>query len=507
MNTTIADDPRAKVETVITSLTGIIITVISASTSAIASALVIYIILRSTKGLRKSVYHRIMFGMNVADILQSTAIAFTTLPMPKDMIYDFKGIVIGNHTSCQVQGFFVTFGCFSGFLYNATLSVYYLCSINYNMMDQKFSKCLEPCLHVVAVSLGLAVAIIVSLADNYHPSPTSKTWCGHSQYPYWCDVLEDYSCHGKIVSDKLAILKNVATPIIIGVAGLCVAVTIGTMILVVLKVRRQRRIRILEQLENYRSATSAQSAADNLLKRTKIVTKQAIAYAMVNFLSILCVILLPAIMQSSFDISKPPPFLQIIYLALRPLQGLFNAIIFIMIKVHGFRRSDPTQNILLALKRLLNGEEAPDRIISDMLIIVQDDAIMNLRRASDVDIGIEIDRDGDCDGDNDYKESGLRIIGKKMSDCQKPCSIGAEYRANVSESSQEDTSEYCENIEMKDENKNTTDANIDDDGDGRKMHSTNKVATNNEQSQDEQCSFGDIISQDLSGYSHMPMSD
>merc|ERR1719162_2041815 len=102
---------------------------------------------------------------------------------------------------------------------------------------------------------------------------------------------------------------------------------------------------------------------------------------------------------------------------------------------------------------------------------------MNLRRPSDVDKDIEIDRDGDCDGDNDYKESGVRRIGKKMSDCQKPCSIGAEYRANVSESSKEDTSEYCENIEMKDENKNTTDANIDDVDDGRKMHSTNKVAT------------------------------
>ena len=103
MNTTMADDPRANVETIFTSLTGIVITIISASISIIASALVIYIILRSMKGLRKSVYHRIMFGMNAADILQSTAIAFTTLPMPKDMIYSFKGVVIGNHTSCQFR--------------------------------------------------------------------------------------------------------------------------------------------------------------------------------------------------------------------------------------------------------------------------------------------------------------------------------------------------------------------------------------------------------------------
>jgi len=160
MNTTMADDPRANVETIITSLTGIVITIISASVSIIASALVIYIILRSTvngqwmKGLRKSAYHRIMFGMNAADILQSTAIAFTTLPMPKDMIYSFKGVVIGNHTSCQVQGFFVVFGCFMGMMYNAALSIYYLCSINYNMMDQQFRKCLEPCLHVIDIFGG-----------------------------------------------------------------------------------------------------------------------------------------------------------------------------------------------------------------------------------------------------------------------------------------------------------------------------------------------------------------
>ena len=375
MNTTMADDPRANVETIFTSLTGIVITIISASISIIASALVIYIILRSMKGLRKSVYHRIMFGMNAADILQSTAIAFTTLPMPKDMIYSFKGVVIGNHASCQVQGFSVVFACFMGMMYNAVLSIYYLCSINYNMMDQQFRKCLEPCLHVTAIFGGFVVAVSLGLADRYHPSPSTKAWCGVSRYPYWCEVSADDCDVEPIIAKLFWILTG-------GIAGVCSIVFVGTMILIVHKVRRLQRIRT-QELQKYRSEIYAQIASDNLLQTTKTVMKQAMAYTVVNLLGIVSIIIVPTIMQRSFDISKPTLVLQIIYLAFRPLQGFFNAIIFITLKVHSFRRMDPTINIHVALKRLLKGEEAPDRIMSDMIIVQQDAAIMRLRRAQD----------------------------------------------------------------------------------------------------------------------------
>jgi hypothetical protein len=51
------------------------------SLSAVSSALIIYVILRSEARL-SSIYHRIMFGMSLADICGSIAMALTSLPMP-----------------------------------------------------------------------------------------------------------------------------------------------------------------------------------------------------------------------------------------------------------------------------------------------------------------------------------------------------------------------------------------------------------------------------------------
>jgi len=365
------------------------------------------------KGLRKSVYHRIMFGMNAADILQSIAIAFTTLPMPKDMIYSFKGVVIGNHTSCQVQGFFLVFGWFMGMMYNAALSIYYLCSINYNMMDQQFRKCLEPCLHVIAIFGGFVVAVSLGLADMYHPSPSTKAWCGVSRYPYWCEVSDD-DCDAEpvIAFCFVCILTG-------GIAGVCSTVIVGTMILIVHKVRRLQRIRT-QELQKYRSQIYAQIASDNLLQTTKTVMKQAMAYTVVNLLGIVSIIIVPTIMQRSFDLSKPTPVLQIIFLAFRPLQGFFNAIIFITLKVHSFRRMDPTINIHVALKRLLKGEEAPDRIMSDMIIVQQDAAIMRLRKAQDAE---EV---GDDDDDDDNEYGPTHKVGE-INEIEAPSSTGGSF--------------------------------------------------------------------------------
>lgn len=73
--------------------------------STLSSLVIIYIISRSTVSFG-SVYHHIIFG-SVADILQSIAMALTTLPMPMEMIYEqFNGlIVVGNNKTCSIQGF------------------------------------------------------------------------------------------------------------------------------------------------------------------------------------------------------------------------------------------------------------------------------------------------------------------------------------------------------------------------------------------------------------------
>jgi hypothetical protein len=57
--------------------------------SAISSMLIMYVIVRSSRGL-STIYHRIMFGMSVFDIFTSVAMGLTTLPMPKDDIWTVR---------------------------------------------------------------------------------------------------------------------------------------------------------------------------------------------------------------------------------------------------------------------------------------------------------------------------------------------------------------------------------------------------------------------------------
>ena len=133
-------DPRVSLETIYTKSIGIGITATTASLSTLASVLIIFIIFRS-KTKMGSVYHRVMFGMSVYDIIQSLAMSFTTMPMPTDMIYEqFEGLIIGTQASCRAQGFVFVFGSLSALLYNAMLCWYYLCALHFQMAEDDIRK-------------------------------------------------------------------------------------------------------------------------------------------------------------------------------------------------------------------------------------------------------------------------------------------------------------------------------------------------------------------------------
>ena len=70
----------------------------------IFSAIVISIILRSSTGIRSTCYHRIILSLSASDSLVSLAIALTTIPMPREVIYPFEMPSYGNVETCIVQG-------------------------------------------------------------------------------------------------------------------------------------------------------------------------------------------------------------------------------------------------------------------------------------------------------------------------------------------------------------------------------------------------------------------
>jgi len=105
-------------------------------------------------------------------MLTSLAIALTTIPMPKDVIYPFAGRSYGTTATCEAQGLVFVIGSAIGIIMNAILNIYYLCTLRYKMKAATFSKFVEPILLVVGILLPV-VTIITILANQglINPNP------------------------------------------------------------------------------------------------------------------------------------------------------------------------------------------------------------------------------------------------------------------------------------------------------------------------------------------------
>lgn len=151
---------------------------ISAITSAISSALIIYIIFRSSTGLG-SVYHRIMFGMSCCEILSSISVALSLIPMPKpgadetlDLLFHsdtFQSIRMGNRSTCAAQGFCRILGHGSVYMYNGALCWYYYFVIVKRKEDSYIRQKMEVFFHLVSVGWSLIVACIILRLRGFNP--------------------------------------------------------------------------------------------------------------------------------------------------------------------------------------------------------------------------------------------------------------------------------------------------------------------------------------------------
>ena len=155
----VIDQQLTYIQTFATTASGVIIPRFVGTLSAISSIIIISIIARSKTRL-SSPYHRILFGMSFADVIASAAVAFTTLPMPADMIYtQFQGKSIGNTWTCAIQGYAANTYFHIGAFYNFGLCLYYLCAIPFKMSDKKFQKRVEPFIHIGIQLITMPAAI------------------------------------------------------------------------------------------------------------------------------------------------------------------------------------------------------------------------------------------------------------------------------------------------------------------------------------------------------------
>ena len=378
------NDERTHVETTYTSVLGSVLSAVTGSISAISSLLIIYIILISKKSL-KTVYHRIMFVLSFYDFMVSLAIAFSTLPMPKNMIYQqFEGLVLGNQASCTAQGFFFIFGANGTAAYSSALMLYYFASIRLKRSELRIKNRWEPVFHFLSNLYAIYIGVSLLFTEAYNPTPLDS-WCTAITLPWWCPRErdeEDGKCHLRAKSGAY-ITRGV---MVVG-AALIFVITIACLILVIHSVYRQEKM-----LGSYTKTMARAGREDSrigVLKKdftfTKKITKEAGMYFFAFFSTNMFVILnLFTGKQEYTEEGFPMPKLTrgampIVHLTLRPLQGFFNLCIFIYHKYDSLRRAEPEISSKDVFKRIFcEGEtEESEFIISSLSIVKREIAARN----------------------------------------------------------------------------------------------------------------------------------
>jgi hypothetical protein len=335
-----------------------------------------------------------MFGMALADVMGSISMALNTLPMPSYMPreeefgYNFKGNRIGNVITCNIQGFFATFGIVVMFGYNAGLCMYYACSIAIGMRDKVIQKYVEPFLHMLPLFCGLAYSVPPLVHELYNPGVGAFVWCCVTPYPDECGN-NSYECiRGR--RETMNNLMKVMSSFIYS----ALTIIIVSMTMVLWKVFQTNRL-LTELSEIYNRRGIHDRRRVHLQQRnerhrtSKVIFVQVSLYLLASLLGLVPPMLRVTRVVSSNEQNtsaqlKALANIDRVILVFLPLQGFFNFVIFVSHKIYNYRRVHRNVSICNVLGLLFQGSG--------------NDPTIMISRISIVDVDHQ-HKNGDCIGD------------------------------------------------------------------------------------------------------------
>mmetsp|Transcript_16847 Transcript_16847/g.24541 ORF Transcript_16847/g.24541 Transcript_16847/m.24541 type:complete len:546 (-) Transcript_16847:160-1797(-) len=420
----ILNDDRATMDTFYTSTASSILSSVVSIMSTAASATVIYLVLISPKKLGTN-YHRLMLGLSIFNIIASIPIVFSSLALPKDMIYTgFEGPILGNTETCNAQAAAIFFGWNGVLVYTTSLMIYYLLSIRYRMSNQNISRRIEPCMHATAIIISFIVTIVALASQSFNPSPLD-TWCSKVAYPFWC---ADDQGHTECLRGGDVDAKAVYNGAMFFMYLAMFVLTQIILVLVVFSVYKQEKL-----LRQYRaggveanSNTPVPVSAPNVhieaarpppasdesaagggepargrnvderlrddLQITKAIMKQACAYS----LAILMISVFPITNTFYPAMRESSTLYGVMHILLRTSLGVFHLAIFIFHKVYNIRRDATETPLGTAIGMVFNGRSSGPELVISTLCLVRDaqrGEIMVVDYADNSGVGDEEDWD------------------------------------------------------------------------------------------------------------------
>ena len=328
-----------------------IIPTTTATISALSSLLVLTIVGRSW--LRRSeigAYHLIIVIMSVSDLISSVPMALTTLPMPADVrqFYPFASKSYGNIATCEAQGFLISFGFNMGLGSTCMLCVYYVSTIRYGIMADTFKKIALPILFCFFLAVALAFSCLLLSHDYLNPLP-HEPYCLAGPYPVGCKEADGdpntQECVRGHPSGVVAFSKfKISAFAVLLLIFVTVAASLVLVVLTIFSTETERTKNgvIGEEIIEY-SGSARRS-------ETRVVVWQAVMY-IAAFVSTVIAYFMTGIASGkgtlTFYNTVDP-----LKVTLMPLQGFFNAGIFVYYEIYAIRKTQ-TLSILQALRKVV----------------------------------------------------------------------------------------------------------------------------------------------------------
>ena len=339
----------------------LVLQVVLGSISTLSSALILYIIYKSPMKLRTT-YHRIMALLSTFIILTSLPMALATLPIPSSYV-PYKGLTLGTYGTCTAQAFLINFGNGGAIDTALCLAWYYVCSA-VGVSKRSIQKFYEPIFYTLIIVLGIA-ANSWNMSKGFFNIRPWSAYCGLSPVPSACwdgtKPATDVECawperphpyHQMIDFFRGYIIFSY------------VMIVLAMMIVIFIVCRNERKFAHKRSSSDTNGEiTSNETEEEKLptrLKQSRIIVRQACMY-ICTFILTWILVLIPWNQDS-------PKWMDITESILIPIQGLWNMLIFVYIKIVLIREANRSiDSNWKALKTLLNNPDVvPDMILSGM---------------------------------------------------------------------------------------------------------------------------------------------
>lgn len=152
----------------------------SACLSIFGSWTIIQMAFRIARSKGWTTYNRLLVAMSLCDILVSSHLAFAAFLKPQETSH--QPWAVGNDVTCSFSGFMFQFTQASSFIYNTSLSFYFVLSTRARVNKSEMARRYEPWMHLMAIVFPLITSITGLILDVYS-EPVLGMSCWVNDYP------------------------------------------------------------------------------------------------------------------------------------------------------------------------------------------------------------------------------------------------------------------------------------------------------------------------------------